>query len=88
LSYQGYIEQGRARLNEALREARELRHAMTSAVALLLAAFFECANGSPHEVHQYASELVALSNEHGFPLFVGWGNFWQGQCLVTLGQVG
>ena len=41
LALQGYIEQGRTRLNAALTEARALRHAHTSAVAFNWASIFE-----------------------------------------------
>jgi len=86
LALQGYIEQGRTRLNAALTEARALRHAHTSACALQWASYFETVISSPHEAHRYALELASLSNEHGFPFYVAWGNFWQGLSLTMLGR--
>ena len=85
LAFQGYIEQGRTRLNAALTEARALRHASTSAVALYWASWFEIFI-SPHEAHRYAQELTSLSNEHGLPFYVASGNFWQGLSLTMLGR--
>jgi predicted ATPase len=41
---------------------------------------------SPTEVQQYAEELVALSSEHGFPFFLGFGILYRGWCLTVLGQ--
>ena len=86
LALQGYIEQGRTRLNAALTEARGLRLALTSAAAFHWASYFESVISSPHEVHRYALELTSLSNEHGFPYYVAWGNFWQGYSLTVLGR--
>jgi len=86
LAAQGYIEQGRTRLNAALMEARRLRHAHTSAQAFQFASVFEIFLSSPHETHRYAQELTALSNEHGFPYWAAWGNFCQGYSLTVLGR--
>jgi tetratricopeptide (TPR) repeat protein len=86
LALLGHIEQGRTRLNEALAEARELRHAFTLALALLLAAYFETAYGSPHRARQYAEELAALSNELGFPFFTAQANLRLGWSLTALGH--
>ncbi len=86
LAAQGYIEQGRTRLNAALTEARALRHAHTSAIAFNWAAIFETTISSPREGHRYAQEQTALSNEHGFPYWAAMGNFWQGYSLTVLGR--
>ena len=85
LALQGHIEQGRTRSNAALTEARGLRLAPTSAGAFFWASFFESIISSPHEAHRYAQELTSVSNEHGFPFYVAWGNFWQGRSLTVLG---
>jgi len=84
LVVQGHIEQGRARLNAALTEARQLRHGHTSAEAFQFASVVEIFLSSPHEAHRYAQELTALSDEHGFPYWVAWGNFCQGYSLTVL----
>jgi class 3 adenylate cyclase/tetratricopeptide (TPR) repeat protein len=86
LALQGHIEQGRTRLNAALTEARGLRLAVTSAAAFFWASIFESIISSPHEAHRYAQELTALSNEHGFPFYVAWGNVLQGFSLTALGR--
>jgi tetratricopeptide (TPR) repeat protein len=86
LALLGHVDQGRTRLNEALAEARELRHAFTLALALPLAAYFESAYGSPHRAHQYAQELAALSNELGFPFFTAQANLHLGWSLTALGH--
>ena len=86
LAVQGHIAQGRTRLDAALTEARALRHAHTSAEAFNFASVVEIFLSSPHEAHRYAQELTALSNEHGFPYWVAWGNFCQGYSLTMLGR--
>ena len=67
LAHQGYVEQGRARLNEALTEAPQLQHALTLATALGHAVIFEAHFGSLGQALRSAEELGAFSNEHGFP---------------------
>jgi class 3 adenylate cyclase/tetratricopeptide (TPR) repeat protein len=86
LGAQGYIEQGRTRLNAALTEARGLQHAYTSANVFQWASIFELVISSPHEALRYALEETSLSNEHGFPMGVAWGNFLQGFSLTALGR--
>jgi tetratricopeptide (TPR) repeat protein len=86
LACQGYVEQGRERLNKALPEARELRHALTLANALHWATFFETAFGSPNQAIQYAEEATSFSSEHGFPLYAAWGDIARGRSLTVLGH--
>jgi hypothetical protein len=57
LAYLGYIDQGRSRLNEALSEARRLRHTNTQALVLRLATFMGSLT-CPPEAQRYAEELV------------------------------
>jgi len=47
----------------------------------------EAAAGLQHESGRHAEELVALSNEHGFPLWLGLGLLQYGRSLTALGQV-
>jgi len=46
----------------------------------------EAAAGLPHDARRHAEELVALSNEHGFPLWLGLGLLQHGRSLTALGQ--
>jgi predicted ATPase len=46
----------------------------------------EAAAGLPHDAGRHAEELVALSNEHGFPLWLGLGLLQHGRSLTVLGQ--
>jgi predicted ATPase len=82
----GYVDQGRSRINEALTEARRLGHAHTLTFVLPYAATIESETGSPHEAQRHAEDMVALSNEHGFPLWLALGNAHLGWSLTALGQ--
>jgi predicted ATPase len=87
LALLGHIDQGRARADEALSEARSLDHPFTVAFALSKVCAVEAAAGLQHESGRHAEELVALSNEHGFPLWLGLGLLQYGRSLTALGQV-
>ena len=66
----GYVDQARSRMDEALSEARRLRHAHTLAHVLSFAIWLNRITRSP-VVH--IEELLALSTEHGFPYFLSFG---------------
>jgi tetratricopeptide (TPR) repeat protein len=86
LTILGYVDQGRSRLNEALMNARERRHAHTLALVLLWATKFELVVCSADEARRDAEEMLMISREHGFPLWLGWGNTHHGEALTTLGR--
>ena len=81
----GYIDQARVRCSEALSEARRLRHALTLANVLLRANLFDWFIRTA-EAQRGTEELLALSTEHDFPLFLGWATALRGWGLVTLGE--
>ncbi len=85
LAYLGYIDQARSRLNEALSEARRLNHAFTLALVLFFATGIAWITRSP-EMQGHAEEALALSTEHGFPLFSGHATAHRGASLTALGQ--
>lgn len=87
LTFLGHIDQARARADEALSEARSLDHPFTVAFVLSKVCAVEAAAGLPYHTQRHAEELVALSNEHGFPLWLGLGLLQQGRSLTVLGQV-
>jgi class 3 adenylate cyclase/tetratricopeptide (TPR) repeat protein len=82
----GFLDQARARMNEALSQARRLGHAHTLAHVLVQASGLEAIAGTPHEVRRYAEEAVALSNEHGFMFWLGLGMLLLGHSMIALGQ--
>jgi predicted ATPase len=85
LAYLGYVDQARSRLNEALSEARQLRHVQMKAEVLFAASIVELNIGSP-ELQRHAEELLALSTKHGLPYYLAWGTLLRGVSLTALGQ--
>jgi predicted ATPase len=86
LALLGHIDQARGRVDEALSEARSLDHPFTLAFVLSKVCAVEAAAGSPHDARRHAEDLVALSNEHGFPLWLGLGLLQHGRSLTEVGQ--
>jgi len=82
----GYLDRARVQAEQALSEARLLQHAHTLAFALNFACMVEWFARSPHDVQRYANELVALSNEHGFPFWLARGIVYQGGSVAALDQ--
>ncbi|MGA7994050.1 MAG: adenylate/guanylate cyclase domain-containing protein [Bradyrhizobium sp.] len=85
LAHLGYIDQARSRLNDALLEARRLRHAQTLAEVLSIASTVEGITRSP-EMQRHVEELLALSAEHGLPFYLAWATALRGMSLAALGQ--
>jgi predicted ATPase len=82
----GYLDRARAQARQALSEAQLLQHAHTLAFALNFACIVEWFAGSHHDVQRHANELVALSNEHGFPFWLARGLVYQGGSAAALDQ--
>jgi tetratricopeptide (TPR) repeat protein len=82
LAYLGYIDQAWSRRNEALLEAQP---AYRRARLLVYANWTE-ATTCPPELQRRADELLALSAEHGFPLYLGYAIAFRGRSLTALGQ--
>jgi tetratricopeptide (TPR) repeat protein len=83
LSFLGFIDQARSRINEALSEARRLRHALALAEALLNASGIDMITRSPD---RHVEELLALSTEHGFPFLFGKASIQRGVSLARSGR--
>jgi class 3 adenylate cyclase/tetratricopeptide (TPR) repeat protein len=86
LAHLGYIDQARARINEALSEARRVGHGRTLANVLIYAFSIDLVTRS-RETRANAEELLALSTEQQFPLFLAWATIVRGSALTLLGQV-
>jgi predicted ATPase/class 3 adenylate cyclase len=85
LAHLGYIDQARVRLNEAFSEARRFRQGLTLPNVLVRANWIESISRSA-EMQRHTEELLALSTEHGFPLYLGFGLVYRGLWLNALGQ--
>jgi hypothetical protein len=86
LSYLGYVDQARARIRDALSEARQLGNPYNFMFVSHFACWVEAVASSPETAKQYAQAVLALSNEHGFPLFAAWATIYQGWSSAALGQ--
>jgi tetratricopeptide (TPR) repeat protein len=86
LTHLGHIDQGRARMREALAEAHRIEHIYTLAAVLLLADWMEITANSPEDVRRYAEQALALSTEHGFRHWQGWAYLHHGWSLAALKQ--
>ena len=85
LWHRGYPDQGRAMVDEALQRARQLCHLHTLAYALLIAGLAALSARNTTETEELGDELVALSNEHRFAFFSGFGQIFQGWALAQRG---
>jgi len=83
LAILGYIDQARSRMDEALSEARRLRHVHTLTQALSVANCIDWLTCSPI---RHAEEALALSTEHRFPFYLGLSLAFRGRSLIVLGQ--
>ncbi len=79
----GYLDRARSRMNEALSEARRLRHALTLAHVLDFADLLNWITDAPMA---HVEELLTLSTEHGFRYYSGWALAHRGRSLLTFGQ--
>jgi predicted ATPase len=86
MAYLGYVDQARARVDEALSEARRVDHAYTLAYVLFWACWTAWVGRSPDEMQQHAEELIALSSKHSFQYRFGWGLVCRGGSMNALGQ--
>jgi predicted ATPase len=86
LWHRGYPDQARRALDEGLRYARQSVHRHTLAYALIYKGLTATSARWVAETEQAANELVALTREHGFALFLGYGRLLQGAALTLLGQ--
>jgi class 3 adenylate cyclase/predicted ATPase len=88
LLYLGYVDQARLRRDAALAEARRLAP-HTLAFATCHAWYGDWASEgvkSAPTMLQSAEEVLAISGEHGFPVWDGTGNIIRGWCLGAMGQ--
>jgi predicted ATPase/DNA-binding winged helix-turn-helix (wHTH) protein len=86
LALQGFPDQARQRMHQALRLARALAHPLSLAIVLTIALRFYQLRREQHMVQELTTSLTALASEHGFALFVASGTIMQGWVLVEQGQ--
>jgi tetratricopeptide (TPR) repeat protein len=83
LACQGYIDQARFHMEQALLAARQLGHTHTLVYLLFHKTWLDWLTRSPL-IH--LEECSALTAEHGFPFFLRWISAYRGRSLITLGR--
>jgi len=83
----GYPDQALGKAREALALARELSHPFTLAYGLFFVAAAHGYRGEHALAHQPNEEMLALSLEHGFPVFVGAGMLVRSLMLLAQGKI-
>jgi predicted ATPase len=83
----GYPDQAVSKMNEALALAQEVAHPFDTTRSFSLAALLAHFRREPHLARERAETAIALSAEHGFVLFSGWGPVLHGWALAENGQV-
>ncbi len=84
----GYPDQALGKAREALALARELSHPFTLAYGLFFVAAVHGYRGEHALAHQPNEEMLALSLEHGFPVFIGAGMLVRNLVLLAQGKIG
>jgi predicted ATPase len=85
----GYIEQARSLRLQSLAEARRISP-FNLAYTLSMTSYADWSEGihSAATMVKSADEILAISGERGFPLWLGFGNIMLGWSLSTAGQAG
>jgi predicted ATPase len=86
LTYLGYVDQARSLRNEALLEARHLKHPYALVVVLTFAYWAAIVTRSAADAKHYADEQIALATEHGFEFYLGAATVVIGWSSIASGQ--
>ncbi len=82
----GDCDEARARVYEALAQARQLGHFFTLAGVLTHSALLEVLNRNGAAAKELATEAIAICEEHGFPYWRVIAAMYCGGALIALGQ--
>jgi predicted ATPase len=74
----GYLEQAKVAAALARSRARQIGHAMTTAMTLMTEAMLGTIGGDLDRAAEQADELVAHSREHSFTEYETWGRIFRG----------
>jgi predicted ATPase len=87
LFYLGLPDQGLARSNAAIVEARRLAHPPTLATSLVLGAMPLSLVGDILSLYERIDELLPVAAEHGFPYWRAVGTIFRGWAKVNKGDL-
>lgn len=82
----GYSDQALGYVRDSLALARRLGHDLSVAVALTTASRFHQVRGEPRRTHEYASAVIALSEELRLPYWRALGTTLQGWAMARQGN--
>ena len=82
----GDFRAARRELSGALSLAEELQHPFSLAYARSLAASVHQALREPEASLEQAEAAIAISDEHGYPYWIGWSTVLQGWAMSALGR--
>jgi predicted ATPase len=83
----GYLDRACVKNEEAIKEARELRHSFSIAHSLSQACWVDWATRPREELQRRADAAIAVSAEHGFPFNRAVGTLFSGWALAMSGQI-
>jgi predicted ATPase len=82
----GYPDQARTALDGGLQQARQSAHCHTLAYALFYKGVTAVSARWPAATEEAANELVSITREHGFALFLGYGLLLQAAAMMLRGR--
>ena len=82
----GCPDQAQKRMDEALALSRQLSHPFTLAHALFYASRLHFACGEVQLAQEEVEEVLEISTDQGFALWVAQGTIWRGYLLAAQGQ--
>ncbi len=82
----GYPDQAKNRAEEALRLAREWPHPFSLAFSLYIGTIVYQYRQEVQRTMERTEEVITLSHEQGFPLWLSWATVLHGWVLVIQGQ--
>jgi len=86
LYFLGFPDRAQQVCARTLEQARELGHPHTLGLALCTASLLYRSLNKPTQVLALSAEAIALSQQHGFPVWLAVGEMTHGWALVMLGQ--
>jgi class 3 adenylate cyclase/predicted ATPase len=87
LWHNGYLDQAALMAGRAIRHAREFEHPHTLVYTLWHAATVAILGQDAARVARLASEVVAISAEHGFTMWLAYGEVFAGWAAAHRGEV-
>jgi len=87
LWYLGFPDQARQSAEEAIRWARELKHAYSIAACSGHCAWVHILRGEPRAAQEYAQECLEVSTDHSFPFHLAHAKAFRGWALSEQGEL-